>query len=127
GHRAADVEQHVTVEVRFFFVFLDVVAVGSRVHLPVHRGEIVARHVLAILGELHAESLERTSMQAGQEALDDRARSQLESTQAGHDGGIEELPPAGWWRHPYMPLLGTGTVSSRRSMIASELIRSDSA
>jgi hypothetical protein len=30
-------------------------------------------------------------------------------------------------RHRYIPLLGTGTVSISRSMIVSELIRSDSA
>ena len=64
GHRAADVEQQMAVEVRFLFELLDVVTVAARVHLPVDGGERVAGNVLAVLGELDAEAFERAAMQA---------------------------------------------------------------
>ena len=79
------------VEVGLLLEFLDVVAVAARVHLPVDRGEVVARHVLAVLRELDAEALEGAAVKPGQEAFDDRARFQLECAQARDHGRIEEL------------------------------------
>ena len=58
-HRSADVDEQLAVKVGFLFELLDVVAVAPRVDLPVHRGEVVAGDVLAVLGELDAEALER--------------------------------------------------------------------
>ncbi len=60
-------------------------------------------------------------------AFDDGARFELEGSQARHDRRVEELAFARVGGHCYIPLLGSGTVSMRRSMIASELMRSDSA
>ncbi len=47
--------------------------------------------------------------------------------QARDDRGVEERPIVRGPGHAYIPLLGTGTVSSSFSMMASALIRSDSA
>ena len=66
-------------------------------------------------------------MQAGNEALDDRPRLELQRAEPRDDGGVEKLPIARAGRHAYIPLFGTGTASSSRSTIASELMRSDSA
>ena len=117
----------VAVEVGLFLELLDVVAIASRVDLPVDRREIVAGNVLPVLGELDAEPLERAAVQAGEHAFDDRARLELERAEARHDRGVEELPLAGAPRHGYIPLLGSGTVSIRRSTITSEVMRSESA
>ena len=84
-------------------------------------------NVLAILGELDAEPLERTAMQPREEPFDDRPRLELERAEPRDDGGIEKLPIARARRHAYIPLFGAGTASSSRSTMASELMRSDSA
>ena len=126
-HRGAHIERNAAFEVGLFFVFLDVKAVASCVDFPVDRGQVVTGHVLPVLGELHAEPLERAAMQAGEEPLDDGARLQLERAQSRHDRGVEEQAFAGALRHVYIPLFGTGTASRSRSMMASELMRSDSA
>src|SRR5215470_15949355 len=125
-HRRTDVDEQLTMQVGFFFVLLDVVAVAARVDLPVHRREIVAGNVLAVFGELDAESFERTAMQAGDEPFDDRAGLELESAEASDHSRIEELAIARRPGHGYIPLFGTGTVSSSRSTTLSALMRSDS-
>ena len=89
AHRSADVEQQVAREVGFLFVLLDEVLVGAREHLPVERGEIVAGQILPVLRELDAESLVRTAMQAGQEALDDRPRLEIDRAEPRDDRRIE--------------------------------------
>ena len=115
------------IEVGLLLELLDVVAIAARVDLPVDGREVVAGDVLAVLGELDAEALERAAMQAREEAFDDRPRLELERAEARHDRGVEELPLARACGHRYIPLFGTGTASSSRSTIASELMRSDSA
>ena len=55
GHRAAGVEHDVAAEVGRDFVLLDVVAVGLGVDPPVDALDVVARHVLAVLGEIERE------------------------------------------------------------------------
>ena len=127
-HRSAHVEQQVTLQVGLFFVLLDVMPIASRVDLPVERGQIVARHVLAVLRELDAEALVRTSMQPREEPFDDRPRLQLHRAQPGNHGGIQEPQIARRrGRHDYIPLRGGGTASSRRSTRLSADTRSDSA
>src|SRR5690606_33795363 len=106
---------------------LDVVPVRSCVDLPVERGEIVARQVLAIFGELDAEPLVRRAVQAGQEPLDHRPRLQFHRAEARDDTRVEETQVAGRGRHGYIPLRGAGTASSSRSTRVSEVTRSDSA
>ena len=115
------------VEIGLLLELLDVVAIAARVDLPVDRGEIVARHVLAILGELDAEALERAAVQTGEEALDDRARLELERAETRDDRRVQKRTVMRDPGHAYIPLFGTGTVSISRSMMVSELTRSDSA
>jgi hypothetical protein len=94
-HRGADVEQDVAIEVRFLLELLHVIAIAPRVHLPVDAGEVVARQILPVLGEFHAEALERAAMQSGKKSFDDGARLQLERPQARDDGGVEKPQLAG--------------------------------
>ena len=129
AHRAADVEQEVAIEVRLLLELLDVVAIAARVDLPVDRRRSSPGMVLPVLGELDAEALERAAVQARQEPFDDRPRLQLERAEARDDRRIEKLGVRARVELAiaYIPLFGTGTVSSSRSTIASELMRSDSA
>ena len=121
AHRPADVEQQVAVEVGLLLELLDVVAVAARVDLPVERRQIVAGQVLAVLGELDAEALERAAVQARQEALDDRPRLQLERAEPRDDRGIEKPQVARRGRRPSATCrcAGRGTASSSRSTIVS--------
>src|SRR5262245_40767544 len=127
GHGPADIEHHMAVEIRFFLEFLHVVAIAARVDLPVDRRQIVTRQVLAVLGELDAESFEGTAVEPREKPFDNRASFQLEGAEARHNRRIEKLAFARAGGHSYIPLFGRGTVSSSRSTIASELMRSDSA
>src|SRR4029077_8534539 len=120
-HRAADVEHHVAVEVRLLLELLDVVTIASRVDLPVDRRQIVAGNVLPVFSELDAESLERAAMKAGEKSFDDSAGLQLQVAEARNDRRIQKLAFARAGGHGYIPLLGSGTVSSKRSTIVSEL------
>ena len=128
GHRPADVDEKVAIEVGFLFEFLDVVPIGARVHLPIDRRQIVAVDVLPVFGELHAEALERTAMQAGQKSFDDGAGLELQRAKPGDDGRVQELARAFARRwHDYIPLLGSGTAPISRSTIASGPMPSDAA
>src|SRR6188472_2653783 len=105
------------IEVGLFFELLDVVTVAARVDLPVEPCEIVAGKVLAVLGELYAEALERAAVQTRQKSFDHRPRLQLHRPEPRQHGWIEkpEVPRFGGRGHRHMPLRGTGTDSSRRS------------
>ncbi len=137
AHRRADVDQQVTREVGFFLVLLDEVAIRSRVDLPVQRGQVVAGQVLPVFGELDAEPLERTAMQAGQEPFDDRPRLEVDGTEPGDDRRIEipcftsHVPsnpcPIGVYSVAYRPLAGNGTASSSWSTMRSAVMPSASA
>ena len=126
-HRAADVEHHMAVEVRFLLELLDVMAIASGVDLPVDRRQIVAGNVLAVFSELDTESFERAAMKAREEPFDDRTGLQFQVAEARNDRRIEKLAFARAGGHGYIPLFGSGTVSSSRSTMVSELMRSDSA
>ena len=132
-HRLRHVEQHREVHVRLGFVLLDVVAVGPRPQPPVHAADVVARHVAAMLGEVDRRAEVRRLVQAVDEAVDDRARHELQVPDAREHRGIHE-PRAGdgALRCPsaaliYIPERGSGTVSSRRSTMASVVTPSDCA
>src|SRR3954454_7285899 len=116
AHRAADVQHQMAVEVRFLLEFLDVVAIASRVDLPVDGRDVVAGNVLAVLGKLDAETLEWAAVQAGEQPFDNRPRFQLERSEPRHDGGVEKRPVVRGPRHRYIPLLGSGTVAISLSM-----------
>ncbi len=66
-------------------------------------------------------------MQTGEKAFDNRARFELERAEARDDRGVEKRAIVGGPGHRYIPLFGTGTTAISLSMIASELMRSDSA
>src|SRR5690606_10279761 len=77
--------QDVAVEVRLLLELLDDVPIRARVDLPVERGEVVAWQVLPVLRELHAEALERASVQAGQEPFDNGARLEVDGAEPRDD------------------------------------------
>jgi hypothetical protein len=129
-HRGADVQQHVTLEVGFFFVLLDVVPIAPGVDLPVEGGQVVAGQILTVLGELDTEAFVGAAMKTGKKPLDDRPRLQLHRSQLGNDSGIQESQVARGrrGRHDgYIPLRGIGTASRSRSTRLSADTRSDSA
>ncbi len=77
-------------------------------------------------------------MEPRQQTFDDRLGFELERAQAGNDRRIEKCPGpildvlngallALLPGHGYIPLFGTGTASSRRSTMASGVMRSESA
>ena len=103
--------------------------VGAREQLPVDVFQIIALLVVAVLAELGAVAVKRAAMQAREKPLDDGARLQLERSQARDHRGVEKPQLAGphLGRHGYRPDFGTGTLSSSRETMPSELMRSDSA
>ena len=86
-----------------------------------------------MLGEIHRHAEHRRLVEAADETVDDTARNQLQVVDAGQHHRVDEA--LSWklffrGRHDaplYMPEAGTGTASSRRSMIWSVPIFSDSA
>src|SRR6202022_3870530 len=56
----------------------EIVFVGLGVDVPVEVLQVVAGDIPAVLGELDAEAVERASVQAGQETLDDELGAQVE-------------------------------------------------
>ena len=80
---ARQVHDQVAGDVRLGLELLDVVLVGLGVDVPVEVLEVVAGDVLAVLGELDREALERAGVQAGQEALDDELGPQVEPGRPG--------------------------------------------
>ena len=89
-HRLRHVEQHREVRVRLGLVLLHVVAVGPRPQLPVHAADVVARHVAAMLGEVDRRAEVRRLVHAVDEAVDDRARHELQVPDAREHRGIHE-------------------------------------
>jgi hypothetical protein len=59
-------------------IFLDVVTVGAPQQLPIQIAQIVAGHVLAMLGEFGREASVRRAVQTRYEPFDYRARQQFE-------------------------------------------------
>src|SRR5574341_1260241 len=80
------------VQIGFFLEFLHVVTIRARIHFPVDVARIVARRVLAILGELHAEAFEGAAVQAAEKAFDDGARAQFHAGNLRENLRIEEAP-----------------------------------
>jgi hypothetical protein len=77
-HRRARIEQDHQSRVGLAFVAADVCALGAGEDVPVDEARIVAFDVRAIFLEFLAEAVVRRAMQPGEEALDRRARHQLE-------------------------------------------------
>ena len=64
-HAAGGIDQEVSAEVRLFFVFFDVIAIGFAVGAPIDVADFVTGIVLAMLGELDAEALVGALVDAG--------------------------------------------------------------
>ena len=82
GHRLAGVKQEVEEEVGFLLVLLEVELVGLGPDLPVHVADVVAGHVLAVLGEFDGEAVIRAGVHARHVPLDDEPRLEVEPFQA---------------------------------------------
>ena len=121
-HRLRHVEQHREVHVRLGFVLLDVVAIRARPQPPVHPADVVAGHVAAVLGEVDRGAEVRRLVQPVDEAVDDRARHELQVPDAREHNGIHEAGAGdrvNLLTGPtiYIPDRGSGTTSSSRSTI----------
>ena len=92
AHRSAGVEQQVEVQVRVGVIFLDVEPIVPCVELPVQVAEVVAGSVLAVRGELDAQS-PRYGLRC-RPCIDpstiDRARSSIESSREKKTGSIRD-------------------------------------
>jgi hypothetical protein len=89
-HRARNVENHREVGVGVGLILLQVVAVGSRVQLPVHPPDVVARHVAAVLGEIDRRAEVRRPVQPVDEPVNYGLREQFEVPNPREDLGIDE-------------------------------------
>ena len=78
AHRPRQVHHQVAGQVGLGLELLDVEAVGLGVDVPVDVRDVVAGGVLAVLGELDRETLERAGVQPGDEALDDELGAQIQ-------------------------------------------------
>src|SRR5262249_55415842 len=94
AHRFRLVEEHRKIGVGVRLVLLHEVPVGPRVQPPIHATDVVAGDVASVLGEVDRRAEVRRAMQAVDEAVDDRAREQLEILDPRKDLGIDE-PRAG--------------------------------
>ena len=122
-HGVAGIEQHGEHAVRLAAITLQIGALGAGKHVPIHVAKIVARRVRAVFGEFLAESEIRRAVQAGDEAIDDSLRHQIQAGNSGEHGRIEET-----LQHLFsQAFAGGGMCSSSRRRISSESMRSDSA
>ena len=86
-HRSARVDQQVDLRVGVGLILFDVKAVGSREQFPVEMAEIVAGHVLAMLGEIRRKSQMRRAMKPADEpSTTERAISSSEFMRASTSG-----------------------------------------
>ena len=69
-------------QVGLLLVLLEVELVGLGPDLPVDVADVVARHVLAVLGELDGEAVVRAGMHPGDVALDHHAGLQVQPLEA---------------------------------------------
>ena len=89
AHAPRRVDDEVRLEVRLFLIFLDVVAVALAERPPVDVADLVPRPVLAVLGELDREALERAPVHPRHHPLDHQPRHQLEPAEARQRRGVD--------------------------------------
>ena len=104
SHRRRLVDEYITFEIGFFFKLLHVKTVGFAVNFPINVADLVAGHVLPMLGKFDAEAVIRAAMQAGDEAFDDQARTQIHIGQARDRGGLEVFAIEGFGWHIKMEI-----------------------
>jgi len=72
-------------EIGFLLVDLDVESVALTIQLPVHVPKRIPRHVLAMLGELHAEPVVRALVESGHEPLHHELGNHVQPVELGED------------------------------------------
>ena len=82
GHRLAGIQEQIREQVGLLLVLLQVKLVGLGPDFPVDVADVVAGHVLAMLGELDGEAVVRAGMHPGDVALDHHARLQVQPLEA---------------------------------------------
>ena len=87
-HRITSIEQHGEHAIRLAAIALQVGALRAGKHIPVHMAEIIAGRVGAVFGELLAESEIRRAVKAGDEAVDDSLRHQVQTGDSSEHGRI---------------------------------------
>ena len=128
-HRPRNVEENGEIRVRVCLELLDVEAIGSREHPPIHEANVVAWHVASVLGEVDGHPEIRCLVQAVDKAVNDRASQKLEAADPREHLGVDK-PGAGRalrFVHGYIFEAGTGTASRSCLTIWSDVIPSDSA
>ncbi len=90
SHGRADVQQHMALEVRLFFEFLDVVTVAAGVDPPVDRRQVIPRQVLPVLGKLDAEAPQRAAVKTGEKPFHHRPGLQLHGSQPRNNGRVQK-------------------------------------
>ena len=90
-HAARRIDDKERLQVRLFLIFLDVIPVGLAERPPVDMPDLVAGPVLAMLGKLDRETLERAPVQTGRHAFDHQASQQLEPAETGECAGVERF------------------------------------
>ena len=74
-HRTTAINKQMTVEVGFFFIFLDVQPVGFGPDFPIDMSQIVARRVFAVSRELDREAVVGTAMLSRDKTLHHQPRA----------------------------------------------------
>jgi hypothetical protein len=88
-HRAAGIENDLSLEICFLFVLFDVQAIGPGQHPPVEKAETVATSVFAMLGELDAETLVGAGVQAADKTFDHAPRDHRQVLYAGQGRRVQ--------------------------------------
>src|SRR3990170_7744234 len=88
-HGCARVEQEVGAQVGLVFVLLDEITVELSQRLPVDAPDLVARRILAVLLELHAESFGAAAVDARHDPFHPPARAQVEIGNTGEHFWVE--------------------------------------
>ena len=101
GHRAAGVDHEAEAEGCVGFRVLDVVTVGAAEGAPIEAAEVVARDVLAILGELDARAAVRADVSARDVALHRFAREQGQPGQPCQGPRVEETAALAFETHGF--------------------------
>ena len=90
-HAPRRIDDEVRFQICLFFIFLDVVAVALAERPPVDVADLVPRPVLAVLGELDREALERAPVHPRHHPLDHQPRHQLEPAEARQRRGVDRV------------------------------------
>ena len=91
AHAPRGIHHDVDVQVRLLLETLEIQLVAAAEHLPVDVPDRIARHVLAMLRELHRQPLVGRTVHAAHHALGDALGAQLERAELGECLGCQVL------------------------------------